>query len=70
MKREKEGVSIKIEREKKMNILIEMRKKWLGVLIRERKIPIKEMCYFSWDKLKRKMYHHKQNGGSRILGMC
>ena len=44
------GGSIKIERERKMNILIEVGKKWLSVLIGERKFPKKEMCHLSWDK--------------------
>ena len=39
-------------------------KKWLSVLIGERKLPKKEMCHLSWDKLKRKTCHLKRDGGS------
>ena len=51
--------SIKIERERKMNILIEVGKKWLSVSIEERKFSKKEMCHLSWDEQKRKMCHLK-----------
>ena len=39
-------------------------KKWLSVLIGERKLPKKKMCHLSWDKLKKKTYHLKRDGGS------
>ena len=39
-------------------------KKLLGVLIGERMIPKKEMCHFSWDKLKWKTCHLKRDEGS------
>ena len=55
------GVSIKIER-KKDEYLNKSKKKWLGVLIEERKLSKNEMCHLGWDKLKRKMYHHKWDG--------
>ena len=32
-------------------------KKWLDVLIVERKLPKIEKCHFSSDKLKRKVFH-------------
>ena len=47
-----------------MDILIGVRKKWLSVLIGERKLPKNEMCHLSWDKLKRKTCHLKWDGGS------
>ena len=47
------AVSIKIERERKMNILLGVKKKWLSILIEERKFPKNEMCHLNWDKLKK-----------------
>ena len=41
-------------------------KKWLSILVGERKLPKKEMCHLSWDKPKRKMCHLKRDGGSSI----
>ena len=61
------GGSIKIKRERKMNILIGVRKKWLNVLIGEREFPRKEMYYLSWDKPKRKTRNVKWDEGSIYL---
>ena len=40
------------------------KKKWLSVLIREKKFPKKEMCHFSQDKLKREICHLKREIGN------
>ena len=52
-----------------MDIFNRSEKKWLSVLIGERKLPKKEMCHLSWDKLKRKTCHLKRGGGSIIFHM-
>ena len=60
-------MSVNIRERKKDEYLNRSEKKWSGVLIGKRKLPKKEMCNLSWDKLKRKTYHFKRDGGSSII---
>ena len=39
-------------------------KKWLSVLIGERKLKKKKNCHLSWDKLKRKTCYLERDGRS------
>ena len=52
-------MSVNIRERKKDEYLNRSEKKWSGVLIGKRKLPKKEMCNLSWDKLKRKTCHLK-----------
>ena len=48
-----------------------MIKKWLNVLIGERKLPKIEMCHLGWDKPKRKLCHLSwEGGGINFLELC
>ena len=49
---------------KRVEYLIKDRKKWLGVLIGDRKLPKIEMHHLSWDKLKKKVRRVSWDGGS------